>query len=787
MRKGFFAYGSTPNSSGESVLRAVEEINKAQNISIKPWIKMQNDGKIIINQVLKEIDTADFICADLTGMNENVLFEIGYAIAKEKPLYLIFDTTLVESKRLYDELGLLSNVGYHKYANSAGIVKGFYEFYSEITKDESEGTLESLIKSIKVNKANSALFYIKSQVITEYTKSISNIINKLPTIIDDAYESKVDTLRWYIEQLMACPALLVEFSSKLRSGYQLQNAKCSLISGLGLGLDKKVLMVCEKPHDTPLDLKELLIKYTTVSECEKVIIPFVEDLNNRIAELLLKTQQKKKAQRKRSELQKIDFGEIVAEHENDLLPEYYIETSHLESLVKNEYNLIVGRKGTGKTASLIFLNESLSSDTRKFVCLIKPINFEIDGLTSLLEQMPEDYERSFLIESVWKFLIYTEIARMLYLHVKNKPLYAKVEIDEEYEKFIENDEKLYLGDLSLRLDEQLNQLDEFYSSSTPDQKQFKVKVSELLHVQTFNTLKKYFADLIEDRNEIIVLIDNLDKSWRKTNKINLISKTILGLLSVSGRLAKEISIIKSRSKTIKFRLVVFLRSDIFKYVLKFAREPDKLEYTKLQWNDPEAFFRIIEERFVRLNDNAVDVVEPTDLWDKYITDSVKGHEVHKYIMDRVYPRPRDVIFFFKKAQEKAILRGHEKILESDLIDAYKDYSTWVFTSLIVENGISYKQMEDFLYSLIGSTKIVDKDYISRCMNEAGIDTAEEKTTNFIDHLISMTIIGREIGNNNFVFEHDFDASKKHQIMADKLHTMRYKIHPALYPYLEIPE
>lgn len=779
MKKGFFAYGSDPNSSGESVQLAITEINKSGEFSIKPWSKMNVHGKVIINEIFKEINSSDFLCADLTGMNQNVLFEIGYALAIDKPIFLVFDTSIIDSFRLYKELNLLTNIGYHPYSNSHEIVNGFYDFISK----GKMGQFDSLISSINPSKTNSALFYIKSQHVTEYTKSISHIINRLPTIVDDALENKVETLVWYLEQLMACPALLVEFSSFRRSGEKLQNAKCSLISGIGIGLDKDVLMVCEKPHETPLDLKELLQKYNTVSECEKMIIPFIDSLNNRIAELLLKTRQKKRTDKIRTDLQKIDFGESVAEHENDKLYSYYVQTSHFDSLIKNEYNLIIGRKGTGKSASLIYLNEILKEDTRNFVCLIKPINFEIDGITKLLERMPEEYEKSFLIESIWKFLIFTEIARVLYSHIKAKPLYALTDKDEEYLKFINQNENLYLSDISLRLEEQLTQLNEMYNESVDlSQKEFKIKISELLHIKTFSTLKKQFANVVEDKNEIIVLIDNLDKSWRNSSKINLLSKCLLGLLSVSGRLAQEISVIKSSQKNLKFRLAIFLRSDIFRYVLQFAREPDKIEYTKLKWTDPEAFFRIIEERFIQLNDNAVD---GSELWDKFITSKVNGEDVKDYIMNRVYPRPRDVIYFFKKAQEKAILRGHIMIEERDIQEAYKEYSSWVFTSLVVENGISYSQMEDFLYSLIGQSSIINEKQLVQCMRESKISTEKEKVDYFADHLVNLSVLAREINPDVFAFEYDFDESKKNKKMADKITNNRYKIHPALHPFLEI--
>lgn len=43
----------------------------------------------IIEMILRSINRADFIIADLTGKNPNVMYEVGFAQALKKPLFLI--------------------------------------------------------------------------------------------------------------------------------------------------------------------------------------------------------------------------------------------------------------------------------------------------------------------------------------------------------------------------------------------------------------------------------------------------------------------------------------------------------------------------------------------------------------------------------------------------------------------------------------------------------------------------------------------------------------------------
>lgn len=71
------------------------------------------------------------------------------------------------------------------------------------------------------------------------------------------------------------------------------------------------------------------------------------------------------------------------------------------------------------------------------------------------------------------------------------------------------------------------------------------------------------------------------------------------------------------------------------------------------------------------------------------------------------------------------------------------------------------------------------------MEEAKISTDKEKVDYFSNHLVNLSVLARKTSGDVFTFEYDFDESKKNKIMADKTNTNRFKIHPALYPFLEI--
>lgn len=622
-------------------------------------------------------------------------------------------------------------------------------------------------------------FYIKGQIDTNYSQEILNTISdkKLPCIVDDPVESKIHPLSWYIEQLYSVPAFLGEFSSIYRTGFELHNSKCALVSGLALGLGLEVMMVAEKPYPTPMDFKELLSKYTSRDTCKSVVEPFLERVHQEIAQLLLKKREEADKNRQRSKLQRVNFGEFIAEHESENLYNYFVETSHYQNLIKSEHNIIIGRKGTGKTATLYFLEQELQDDVRNHICLIKPINFEVDGLIELFKNLNDEFEKGYITESIWKFLIYTEIARSLYLKIKDQPLYSLSVEESKFILFIEDRKNIILSDFSTRLEQELELLKS--STNFGSQQQFRIKIAEILHDGDILILKEHIKLVLSKKNRLIVLIDNLDKSWRTNSDIHILSKFILGLLGTVGRIAREFRGKPQEKLKFTFHLTLFLRSDIFKYIMSNAREPDKIEYSRLRWTDPEILFRVLEERFLELTDFKV-VKE--DLWNDFVVDNVHGIQVKEWMISKIIPRPRDVIYFFNIAKNFAVSRGHTKILERDLISAYEDYSNWIFKSILVENGITVKQIETFMYNLMGESVYITADEIGRFMEKSNIDNSN--IPKFIDHLVSLSILGRETKIGHFDYEFEFDSDIKIKVLSDKLGTNRYKIHEAFVPYLE---
>ena len=106
--KAFFAYPSRPPTLKEAIHVAVPELNKKEYVKIKTWEECNIGGKFVINTICNAINEAELFFADLTGLNANVMFELGYAVARDKRIWLVFDETYTEEKKMFDQLKVLT-------------------------------------------------------------------------------------------------------------------------------------------------------------------------------------------------------------------------------------------------------------------------------------------------------------------------------------------------------------------------------------------------------------------------------------------------------------------------------------------------------------------------------------------------------------------------------------------------------------------------------------------------------------------------------------------------------
>jgi hypothetical protein len=122
----FVAYPSSPADRAESIEMAITNIQAGRVVDICGWTSLAVSGRVMISAICDEIKSREIFIADLTGLNPNVLFELGYAIAHKRRIWLLLNPDIEHARRDWDKFQLLLNVGYAPYNNSRDIERRFY-------------------------------------------------------------------------------------------------------------------------------------------------------------------------------------------------------------------------------------------------------------------------------------------------------------------------------------------------------------------------------------------------------------------------------------------------------------------------------------------------------------------------------------------------------------------------------------------------------------------------------------------------------------------------------------
>ena len=714
-----------------------------------------------------------------------MLFELGYAIAHRKRLWLLLNPRIGHARTQWDKFQLLTTVGFAPYNNSAEIVKRFYS--EEPYKHLDQNLYDDLLKAAGPPSKKDALLYLRCDVNTEASMRLARRVSAGPirSVIDDPQEIGEQPFAWYVQQVHSAFAVVCHLLSTEYQDWHLNNAKHALIAGLAYGRAKPLLMLAHEPYDSPLDYRDLLHKHRTGAAAESVfdnwLLSYIEQYETRVAQAAAY----KVEVRAQSELRDITVGEPIAEHESESLRDYFVSTATFTETLHSRYSIVVGRKGTGKTATLFAITEDLRTVPRNHVCVIMPVAYELEGLLTVLREELSRAEQGYLVESFWKFLLYTELARSTYDQLLGKPgHYVRTEEEERLCEFAEQYQSLISPDFSSRLETIVSRLRDLSGVSPGESR--RLRISELLHQDVIPRLRVLLGAVLKSRKKVTVLIDNLDKAWNPNADLSLLSDLLFGLLNVSRKVAEEFGRDASGRAPVNLLFALFLRSDIYAAMLQFAKEPDKLPTRLITWSDAALLKRVIEQRFMK---SAADLTLPQDVWNRYFPATVAGIPTWEYLSDRILPRPRDLIYMVKSALQFAVNRGRTKVEEKDLVDGEKNYSRFATSSFIVEARVRIPNVDDLLVYFVRCPEIITEREILKALSLAGIPSRDLELV--IALFAELTFLGFEVAPTRFEFLYEEQDSRRFLLMAKKTAdessggVRRFRIHPAFQAFLEV--
>jgi hypothetical protein len=743
------------------------------------WESLENAGRIVMATVVEAIDHSELCIFDLTRPNPNVLFEAGYAIARAKPVWFTVDTTVSDAKRNWNDLALLKPVAYVGYRNSHDLV-------ARLESDDPVVNLtplyDEIIDPVMPDGADrTSLLYCPPYAPYEAANQLSSLVNDfsrrgLQVTTADPQETSLNTISWYAPKLASAAGILVNFAGNSRLRAEPHNQRNALIAGMALGFEIDTLMVAEGDYVRPFDYQDLLHVYDTAAQCVRVARTWLEKLD---VQPVRGGRQRQPVNR----LNNIRFGEHVAENEQSDLTDYFVETAAYRDVIRARDTLFVGHRGTGKTANALQAFNQLASNRENLVVLIKPSGFEFPGLLAAIDALPE-FTHEYLFDSLWRFVIQTEIAATVLNAIDDRPQYIPAGPGEEVLlEYLQSAAFDVRSDIAVRLDQALQNL----RAKLPDEvnvESGRVIINEAFHATALAELRHLLGPVLKDRRRVAVFIDNLDKGWGRDSRLSVLARLILGLLTARGHLVTDFARQDWWRDRVALTVAIFLRSDIFAYVKRVAREPDKLSTSTIKWNDPEILLSILQER---VDSTWTGKGSPPRLWGDIFPGRVDGIDTSKYITSVVLPRPRDLVFLCNDAISRAIDRRHETVEPEDIEAAANTYSQYAYEALLVENGVTIPEMTSVLFAFLSSDAVVSGEELNGRIQSAGIDDARVESVRA--RLLETSFLGIETSENHFQYPEIGAGLDRALALSARLQSdtkrRRFRVHSAFHRFLEI--
>lgn len=761
----FFLYPSSPATIAAAVEAAVVRLQaRRAQASARSWKGLQIAGRVIFCEICKQMRASTIVCADVTTLNFNLLFEVGYAVALGIPVVPIRDTSFLRDNRLFDQLGSLDTLGYTDFSNSDDLSAKM-----EVLADPSG----PLLQPAALNSGQ-PLYVVRSPIEVEGEVILMSALKKnwLRFRTFDYRENPLLSLHEANRQVSSSFGVVLHAIAPERSGALVHNARCALMAGLAMGHGKRLLMLQEGKNVVhPIDYRHVIRDYANPSEVRALLESLFEGTVAALQETAPIPRRPS-----RQLLERIELGDIAAENEIRTLSGYFVPTGSFEAARRGEARIVAGRKGTGKTAIFYRVRDAHWRRPTNLVLDLKPEGYQ---LVRLREQVLAHLSPGFqehVLTALWHYLLLLELAHKVVTRDAQRFTSANPDlvsvVSRMKELYLEERLGTEQGDFSERLLLVIERVVGRFGSVGELKRS--EDVARLLYGGALQALQTELGKYLRRKTEVWLLVDNLDKAWPIMGATPEDIMLLRSLLAATRKLQNELE-----SLDVEMRSIVFIRDDIYDLLLHHTPDRGKEHVEILDWSDPESLKRMLHLR-LQMNEDLPAGLE--DAWSTLFCVNISGENSLGYVLARTLLRPRNLLKFVKRAIGVALNRGHDKVEQADLLQAESDHSSEMLTELQLEVGDTFPALPEVLYSFVEQPRTLTGDAISALLIKGGVPAEQVQQTR--DVLLWYGFLGvcKRDGAEAYSFETHGDVKRLLAMQANE----QYCIHPAFRTALSCP-
>ena len=646
----------------------------------------------------------DLVVADVTTLNFNLMFEIGFAIGLGLPVLPVRNTKYIEDKHQFDELGILDTLGYFDFQTSNDL-KDY--LIANPTRQPLRITMPTL-------NNESPLYVIKAPVDSDGTIKMLSVIKKsrLRFRLLDTRETGRVSLHEVYKNTLCSRAIFLHLLNPSYQNARVHNARCAFVAGLGMAAGKRVVMLQQNQQPQPIDYRDVVLTYDLPRKIHEMLIPALGEVIEQI-----QTMRFVPTALPITQLEKLDLGDLAAENEIKALDSYFIPTAQYHKAKQGHARLVVGRKGTGKSALFYSLRSTFRPLKTHLVLDLRPEGYQLVKLREfVLAGLSGGYQQH-LLTAFWNYLLIVEIAYQIAKHERtfhHRDARLRNAFDRIASEFPdETDEEQ--ADFSERLLRLVNDVTERRSQMAEPRSN--ADITQIVYSRPIRELVEALTEYLSiSRRSVWILIDNLDKGWPIHSVLAEDISILRSLLEATRKLERQFE-----SRGVELHSVAFIRNDIYQHLILEPAERGKETAALLDWNDPEVFKQLLARRLSSGLDGDMDF---DALWAQFFPSHVKGEGSFQFVLNRTLMRPRELLRFVKECIDVGLNRKRQKLTEDDILQAEQSYSSDALIDVCLEMRDVNAKFGDVPYAFIGSTVVLSKADATKRLKDTGIQPEE---------------------------------------------------------------
>lgn len=764
----FIGYASQPPNTGETIEEAVRTLTTyAAGKTFETWRQIEIAGKFIIDGILAKIEAAAFVVMDITRMNFNVNFEVGYALGRGKRIVLTVNNALNPPLKEYARLGILDTLGYQTYSNSQQLSA----FLNKVASCDPPR-----FPDIEIDRT-SPLYLVDTHYKTNptiHTKSRLARAKINVRIFDPIETPRLSALEAH-RGVASSVGVVVQLLSSQATDYEFNNLRASFVAGLALGMDRHLLMLQEGDDPVPLDYRDLVSPYKSLGDIDKHINNFAPKIMEGVQKLRPQTQAAPK-----DLLGTLKLGESSAENEETELENYYLPTDGSSRTLQGNARLIVGRKGSGKTALFIRVRDVKKQLGRKTVVLdLKPEGYQLKQFKEQVLNTVSQATGEHLAVAFWEAVLLLEVVHKL-LEMDQRWHLRDHHLFEPYKTLLAHypaELAIGEGEFSERLSKIVKRAAKAADGTSGDPPSLST-ISNSMYMQELPKLRDTLTSYLKHKDELWILFDNIDKGWPTHGADSTDILLVRCLLEAARKIENNL-----RKEEIEAHLVVFLRNDVYELLVEQTPDRGKDTRVSLDWTDAEQLKELLRLRFAY--SGIPKNMSFRDAWVQICTPHIDGEPTEDYLLERSLMRPRNFINLVSYCRSYALNMGHERITVDDIRKAEKQYSVDVSNEIGLEIRDVFREAQDILYEFIHTGPRLKLSDVYATLSKAGIPADQTKT--LFDTLLWFGFLGAVAGSDvYYAYTVHYDMKKLRKLAGDFQNlNMEMEINRAFWPFLEI--